>query len=611
MAVRHIRLQYQCGICGGLFSAGEKCVGSESQKPWRYHSGLEASTNTANEACQGRDLTRLHVYQSLVLGNSHATEASLVTDAFPFTAYGTGTLSDLVNGWLPCWMPDCKHCAPSPESVTIHHDCFKVFLGQCIKAPAGKTAGLLDSLWRFTAWRVPWKGAPALFLEEDDLPMLSKDTLEAVSSRYGTAELSRLPPELVRIVKRYSEDAVFWRIVAAADLARRFVGSSPITAATTMPLSDIASWDRGQGPVVLGEAGPWTPSAIIRLAIDSHGLRSVERFSEDSLPTFNPKRISNVVFVVEPVSCFKDVLAIFQDMFVSVGSLYNESCLCTIDLDKVTGLTFVMRMGRLIHIHGHTRKSPLTVLPPSSTSRILTFDGYCWIYVPLADHDVIKAMRVEQAAPGAFQISLKTKLVGTVTVGTCLADSITTSHTILRPRLLVYNRREARGSSLVGAYSPIKQPDRELSESVPDMRPTLEDSWPVPFSGSERYFSFAKLDAVRSATVFSEDGNCTGILFRYENGGRRAVGQCPMGHGEKKEYLDPLFVCIKKYTCSQGYRKTVYHSRVAFFGPEGRHKDSEDGDTPCCHGLSGALLKFWFSHKSTYLQLMKRGIDVT
>lgn len=261
-----------------------------------------------------------------MIGNDTLTQVSLVTDPFQFIDYGM--IGMFVSGWFLCRRPDCVQCLKCPEVATIHHDCFKVFLQRYMTAKStmkmtATTVDPMDSLWRFAAWRVPWKHAPPLLLAEDSPRVSQQHTLEVVSSRYSMPQLSKIPPELVLMIKKHSEEALLWRITAAMDLADRII-DTPLATLLRVPVSEITSWHRG-GALILAQDDAASSVPILRLAIDSRGIRSVERFSEDQLPTFCPNAANRTAYVVKHVDCFIGSLAIFQVSYLWKPSVSSPS----------------------------------------------------------------------------------------------------------------------------------------------------------------------------------------------------------------------------------------------------------------------------------------------
>lgn len=95
-----------------------------------------------------------------------------------------------------------------------------------------------------------------------------------------------------------------------------------------------------------------------------------------------------------------------RGMFRFVGSVEGRSHFCTARLRQITGLTFFMRGGCLLHVHGHTGAAPLAELPASCTSQ-RSLDFVCPIYVPLVAGDRIAAIGVRQAADGTCRVLVR------------------------------------------------------------------------------------------------------------------------------------------------------------------------------------------------------------
>lgn len=179
--------------------------------------------------------------------------------------------------------------------------------------------------------------------------------------------------------------------------------------------------------------------------------------------------------------------------------------------------------------------------------------------------------------------------------------------TIEHPSMLVYTRGETRGVSMIGVSSITEQPAQPISEMELDLPPSVQDAWIVHILERGQYFSCAKLDSVHTATVFFSGPSsdlCTGVMFQYKNGGRRAVGQCGPDSDGSKEYTDPSFICVEKTTSIRGYDVTTDQSKITFFGPHDCHKEA---DARCCRKMAGSLLYFWFSSESTHVQVVKAG----
>lgn len=187
-----------------------------------------------------------------------------------------------------------------------------------------------------------------------------------------------------------------------------------------------------------------------------------------------------------------------------------------------------------------------------------------------------------------------------MSVGSWVHGDVRSSEVIEQPSLLVYDREDTDCTSIIGAWSPTKHSGEPISRTA-HLLPTLQHAWVVPFSGESCYFSSATLDSVRAARVLyqKETDFCTGILFEYKNGGKRAVGRCAAPSNDFKAYTDPSFICFLATTSTRGYDVTTYQSRVSFSS-----KSCQSDDVQCCRRMSG-VLHFWFSHESTYLQVIE------
>lgn len=248
--------------------------------------------------------------QLAVLGDAESTKMSVLT--YPFLYVDYGIIVKYVSGWYLCRRPDCLQCVGCPEAATIHHDCFETFVRRCRAKTQAESMPreVLDRLWRFAAWRAPWKQAPPLLLSEGDLNISEGDVLKVVSSECGMPELSRVPPELVQMIRRHSGEALMWRIVAAMALADRLLNMSS-SPRISLPVSDIISWNRG-GTLLTTAEGANLTLPIIRLAIDSHGIRSIERLPEGQRPPLRAGRPNSTCFVVKHYSSFRGVSLMIQ-----------------------------------------------------------------------------------------------------------------------------------------------------------------------------------------------------------------------------------------------------------------------------------------------------------
>lgn len=170
----------------------------------------------------------------------------------------------------------------------MHTECFELFKQQrhCHEP------GTMDQLWRFSAWRKPWKQAPSLLLPENR-ETISNASLATMAKVYGLPRLSDLPYEICSLIRQHSASALLWRFASVLDIATQL---SVVTChePERMPLVSI-SWERGKRPVT-GE--PSIQNVLV--TIDSRGIRNIERFEDGQ--HFNQGRSDKLVFMVHRAS---------------------------------------------------------------------------------------------------------------------------------------------------------------------------------------------------------------------------------------------------------------------------------------------------------------------
>lgn len=222
-----------------------------------------------------------------MIGNPAATAYRLTTSPFRYPAPPRGPHKDKVDGLYLCPFSSCSRAKSTPESATFHHDCFEVFKSACTGADA------LDRLWSFAVWQRPWRDAARIFLPRK--PAICSAGVGAAARALGLrAFAERLPVEIASMVYEYSESATFWRLASALDLAAQFSAAGE-RGITTHALRRVASWERGQAPVLSREQHQFP---IIRLTIDALGIKSVERLPGDE-PPLSKARSDNLAFVIE------------------------------------------------------------------------------------------------------------------------------------------------------------------------------------------------------------------------------------------------------------------------------------------------------------------------
>ena len=211
------------------------------------------------------------------------------------------------HGRLLCWLPNCWRCGHAPEAVGVHSDCLSVFQEVC------KAEDALDRLW-VAAARSPWRGAPNLHL--GCATNLAVELVYERSRVYGIPCLRLLPPELIEMIRDYSESATFWRHISALSFGIELSTTPAQTAspslATSIPLCDILAWTRGQEPTLVQ---PPDRSPVIRLTIDYRGIRQVERLPRKS--QYQQFRSDNMAFAIEDEDQLKDIIVQFKVRLLS------------------------------------------------------------------------------------------------------------------------------------------------------------------------------------------------------------------------------------------------------------------------------------------------------
>lgn len=194
----------------------------------------------------------------------------------------------MVDDRLLCRLPGCSDCASAPEFTPIHHDCYKIYLHES-KLESNEALG---RLWVAGLWRSPWPKAPVIHLSRP--PLIDQKTLERVAEICGIPWLSKLPPELVEVVRKFSLHELLWRSISVIRLvARLSTSSAPLL---KVPLDAILSWERGGKLACASSSYPrW-----VRLTIDPDGISKVERLSER--PLYDSTTTERLAFIVEDLT---------------------------------------------------------------------------------------------------------------------------------------------------------------------------------------------------------------------------------------------------------------------------------------------------------------------
>lgn len=233
-----------------------------------------------------------------MLGNPASTANWLYTG--PFRYFEHQGRARALDGWTRCPDPNCRQCAITTEAAAIHLECFELFRQTYMPIDA------LDRLWRVACWRSPWRDVTVPIVLPEEVSVGAR-ALSTVAEKYGLPQMSRVPQDIVCKVRDYSRSALFWRFTAALDLAAR-LHAMPTSIAVSIPLCEVTGWERG-GLVTQSKDSDRLP--VIRLTIDSRGIRTVERLPAGQ-PEHTRGRFDNMVFVIKDESCFANIIARFQ-----------------------------------------------------------------------------------------------------------------------------------------------------------------------------------------------------------------------------------------------------------------------------------------------------------
>jgi len=214
----------------------------------------------------------------------------------------------------------------------------------------------------------------------------------------------------------------------------------------------------------------------------------------------------------------------------------------TIDLNEITGLTFFCSptCSSFFAIHAHTSKAPSAL---STFEKLPDRRQQCvyWIFLPLTPQERITAVGSRRADQPLSDILIKTNLKRVSFLGQwqsepgkaiCLGKG--------PPTTLLYDEPECgKPISIVAVYCANSDSNKHTAEEF--LCPAPLD---CPLVGKDVvYHSSAPLDSVKCARVFlaTEDGPCRGILFEYDDGSQRAVGQCAPYVWLERRFHRPLW----------------------------------------------------------------------
>ncbi|CAH0048133.1 unnamed protein product [Clonostachys solani] len=521
---------------------------------------------------------------------------------------GNGVAFDY-HGRTLCWRHKCQQCKHASRAVGVHSDCFALFQQECVLEDA------LDRLWVAVLSRSPWWFAlNARVDRRADCPL---ELIHEKADKFGLSAWRLLPPELTHMIQDSSESALFWLYLSALSFIRDLPGedSSDGSSHISVPLSNVLAWTRGSAPIItLEEEGP----PIVRLTSDCRGLKRVERL--DNMPTYQDWRSDTMEFAIQDLGLVKSVIAEFKYNILRLetsdinhgfhiwdmpdpplledckfcGHIGHSMRFSTIDLHVVTGLTFFFSHNKVYAVHPHT---------PSYPDATKTFDRFspqrqasvAWVYLPLPRGEEIISFGIRLKTVDGRTVSqmpcfmFHTKLAGEVILGPLPARNRYQDVVLAPsyPKLLIHNITEFGPITVFGAFAP----ERDDSMSVPD----FSDSPPSNVPSRPALFSSASLQSVTCIEVFEsiQTGASSGILFHYENGAQRAVGNCRTGLDSVQTYIKPSRLCWQSTSERPHSMRVIYKFES---GDCSTHQHNDDNWV--CMALEGTM-EFWFSQEDS------------
>ncbi|KAI6093781.1 hypothetical protein F4821DRAFT_5058 [Hypoxylon rubiginosum] len=296
-----------------------------------------------------------------------------------------------------------------------------------------------------------------------------------------------------------------------------------------------------------------------------------------------------------------------------------------VELNRITGITFFFSSNRIVGVHIHDSREPYAL---STYRRIFQSRDHnlVWVYLPILEDDPLLALDIcRSSLPDESRqfwikevgitshewetfrpmdsIRARTKKVGEIALGPQHFDTAPKNHAEEPPTIFVYS------DTFGGHPLPVVATYYKQRSQFP-MRQPFPRLCPI---GEPAYFSQAPLDDVASIQAFymklqelGEFGEicefCTGMIFKYRNGGCRAVGQCRIDIDLTKQIMEPDWISYKNDLLGLGfYEPKRYMPQVHF---DHNHPLYGRGtvDAWTRRPLRGQL-RFWFTDQSSFISI--------
>ncbi|PKK51050.1 hypothetical protein CI102_2945 [Trichoderma harzianum] len=511
--------------------------------------------------------------------------------------------------------------ATSPEFCAMHLGCYQIV--QQVGHVADEES--LNRLWILTAWKNPWRGMERLRLSND---IIDDEVLEKTARFGGIPLLCSLPREIIHMIKRYSEDSVFWRCMMAIRLAAWISRTSP-QPVRAMPLRSVFSWERNGELRRIEPLSP--PLPVIKLTIDCEGIRKMERLP--TRPQYSgrwSRPAKHLAYIVEDEASLEGVKVQLKDgrfrlklprqlrnvrlhvwnsptpPNLSLCMVYPKKIMPiqrfnVVELSEIRGITFYLNTTVVLAMHIHLTEQESTlwtdkaVLEEKRPDAI--FSEPIRVYLPLPKGDRITYLGANGSDDRLNVIFVRMEKAGDITIGQrqpgtgedkVLAAQSSVSLVYCEP-----NKREML--PFFGAY--------QASPATLDVasRPIFAEIG-ANRMGRFTYYSWASLDGVSSVRIFYEDDFefCRGLMFYYENGASRTVGDCRVQIDREATVDKPTQICFRtKVPESENGENgigTVCKLRVEF-----EHHNGHDERWHCLPFRG--IIRFWIAGGFSWLSV--------
>ncbi|RSL68076.1 hypothetical protein CEP53_002751 [Fusarium sp. AF-6] len=567
MGDKHLPLQQRCGACGDSIFDGERVIA--------------------------------------LYGNDDSTACQETTQPFSFPQYDM--FLSIPSGLELCRRAGCGQCAIAPEFVTVHHECYRIFIAYCKEASGLEKDEAVDRLWTLGSYRNPWPKAELIRLTERQVDL---SALQRVADIVGLSQLGRLPSELALLVRNFSRHELFWRSVTVIGLSSNLPPPRPFS---RILLNRVLSWKRGEPPIP--NPSPQTPP-FVRITMDNDGLCEIERLEKP--PPYTGKIFKDLAFCVIRVATSQIYIEAKDKRFrlrlpknmtglatwntdnppmpstllnpLSLAPVQIEPWhLCALDLSRCSGVSFFFSFRKLAGVYTHRSGDPSAIdeyrRVCESRPRVV------WVYMPIAPDDQVTVLGCRLTGRG-FNMLVRLDLSGEVILGQ-MGKRVAQDSLIGygAPLTLIYGEPVGQQPvPVLGARHGTLERDKFPAPfSIQDFRPDVDDA----------YFSWAPLDSIQSIRGFydKDTGLCRGLIFQYENGGLRAVGECRKHLDDDVLVVKPSVICFQPAPNMASWRAPKAIGVRVELGNDIDHEHTCEGWK--CMRLGNGVLTFSFTEDTS------------